>query len=108
MADVSLGGGKKNTTEADGQQKQKMIYLNIPTAIIMLIELGDSKNIKKFADPIVANIKQALTHKEIRKILCEMFGVKTARKFKLNKPTEFEGLTKMFGDIWGLSDQIEL
>ena len=103
MTDVSLGGGKTNTAPPEaGQQKEKMIYLNIPTAILMIIELGDSKNIKKFADPIIRNIKQSLTNREIRKILCAMFSVKTARKFKLNKPQEFEILTQMFGDVWGL------
>ena len=58
--------------------------------------------LKKFADPIIGNIKQSLTNREIRKILCAMFSVKTARKFKLNKPQEFEILTQMFGDVWGL------
>jgi hypothetical protein len=102
MGNVSLGGGKQNAAVPAGQQKEKMIYLNIPTAILMIIELGDSKNIKKYADPIISNIKQALTNREIRKILCTMFSVKSARKFKANKPQEFEILTMLFGDIWGL------
>ena len=41
MADVSLGGGSKE----ESLEKQKLIYLNIPTAILMLIDLKDSKNI---------------------------------------------------------------
>ena len=103
MTDVSLGGGgKKNAGATPEQQKQKMIYLDIPTAILMIIELGDSKNIKKFSEPIIASIKQSMTNKEIRKILCLMFGVKTARKFKKLKPQEFEIITGIFGDIWGL------
>jgi len=102
MSDVSLGGGKKNAGATPEQQKQKMIYLDIPTAITMILELGDSKNIKKFSDPIVANIKQAFTNRELRKVLCLMFGVKTARKFKKLKPQEFEIVTGLFGDIWGL------
>jgi len=101
MSDVSLGGGKKNASAPD-QQKQKMIYLDIPTALLMIIELGDSKNIKKYSEPIIKNIKQAMTNKELRKILCLMFGVKTARKFKLNKPQEFDIITGIIGDIWGL------
>jgi hypothetical protein len=102
MTEVSLGGGNKKASATPEQQKQKMIYLDIPTAIVMIIELGDSKNIKKFSDPIIANIKQSLTNKEIRKILCTMFGVKTARKFKKLKPQEFEIVTAIFGDVWGL------
>ncbi len=101
MSDVSLGGAPKQQVPT-GQQKQKMIYLNIPTAISMIIELGDSKNIKKYSDPIVSNIKQSMTNKQLRKILCLMFGVKTARKFKKLKPQEFEIITNLFGDIWGL------
>ncbi len=98
MADVSLGGKKETTIP----EKQKMIYLNIPTAITLIIELGDSKNIKKYSDPIIASIKQSFSNRELRKVLCTMFGEKTARKFKVNKPEEFEILTKLFGDIWGL------
>ena len=102
MTDVSLGGAKSKTAPLKGEQKQKMIYLDIPTAITMILELGDSKNIKKYADPIVANIKQSFPSKELRKVLCLMFGVKTARKFKKLKPKEFEIVTNLFGDIWGL------
>jgi len=101
MNDVSLGGGPKQGTKTE-TTKQKMIYLDIPTAITMIIELGDSKNIKKYADPIITSMKQSLTNKELRKILCTMFGVPTAKKFKVLKPQEFEILTIMFGDIWGL------
>jgi len=101
MNDVSLGGAPKQQAPT-GQEKQKMIYLNIPTAISMIIELGDSKNIKKYSDPIVTNIKQSMTNKELRKILCLMFGVKTAKKFKKFKLQEFEIVTNLFGDIWGL------
>lgn len=102
MTDVSLGGGKTNAAPSKGEQKQKMIYLNIPTAVSMILDLGDSKNIKKYSDPIVANIKQSYSNKELRKVLCVMFGVKTARKFKALKPKEFEIVTGLFGDIWGL------
>ena len=70
MTDVSLGGGKKNAGATPEQQKQKMIYLDIPTAITMIIELGDSKNIKKYSDPIIANIKKSMNNKELKKILC--------------------------------------
>jgi hypothetical protein len=102
MTDVSLGGGKKNAGATPEQQKQKMIYLDIPTAITMIIELGDSKNIKKYSDPIIANIKKSMNNKELKKILCLMFGVKTAKKFQKLKPQEFEIMTGTFGDIWGL------
>jgi len=98
MAEVSLGGKPKNEEPA----KEKMIYLNIPTAVLMIIELGDSKNIKKFADPIVKTIKDSMTNKELRKLLCQMFGVKTAKKFKKFKLQEFNVLTNIFGDVWGL------
>jgi hypothetical protein len=79
-----------------------MIYLNIPSAIMMILDLGDSQNIKKYSDPIVANIKQSFTNKELRKVLCQMFGVKSARKFEKLKPLEFKIVTGLFGDIWGL------
>jgi hypothetical protein len=102
MSDVSLGGAKKQKQVPENEIKQKMIYLNIPTAISLILELGDSKNIKKYSDPIVANIKQSLTNKEIKKILCTIFGVKTAKKFAKLKPKEFEIVTTLFGDVWGL------
>ena len=98
--DVSLGG-KKSSGDLT-QSKQKMIYLNVPTAISMIIELGDSKNIKKYADPIIASMKQSLTNKELSKVLCTMFGVKTNKKFSKTKPNEFKMMTDIFGDIWGL------
>lgn len=98
MADVSLGGSKTNAVP----EKQKLIYIGIPSAILMIIELGDSKNIKKYADAIIGSIKQSISNKELRKILCEMFGVKSARKLKETKPKEFEILTNLFGNIWGI------
>ena len=104
MSNVSLGG-QKNVNVSKEQTKQKMIYLNIPTAIIMVLELGDSKNIKKYADPIISSIKQSLSNKELRKIICPIFGVKTARKFRKMKSQEFELVTKIFGDIWGLKNE---
>ncbi len=99
MADVSLGGAPK---DAPAPEKQKLIYINIPTAVMMIIELGDSKNIKKYADPIIKTIKDSTPNRELKKILCLMFGVKTAKKFKRLKPQEFKIITNIFGDIWGL------
>lgn len=96
---VSLGGKPKGDVVPE---KQKMIYLNVPTAISMIVELGDSKNIKKYADPIIASMKQSLTNKELSKILCGLFGVKTNKKFSKTKPVEFKMMTDIFGDIWGL------
>lgn len=101
MSDVSLGGAKKEVTT----ESQKMIYLNIPSAIMLIIDLADSQNIKKYSEPIIQNIKQALSNKELRKILCEMFGMKTAKKFRDKKPVEFKFVTDMFGDIWGLNEE---
>ena len=101
MADVSLGG-KPVVPE---QAKQKMIYLNIPTAISMIIELGDSKNIKKYSDPIIAEIKKSMSNKELRKLLCLLFGVKTAKKFKRLKPQEFQIVTNIFGNVWGFTNE---
>jgi hypothetical protein len=100
MADVSLGGKQEATPET-----QKMIYLNIPTAIMMIIELGDSKNIKKYSDPMIDSIKKSTSNKELRKILCSIVGVKSAKKLKSLKPAEFQILTNLFGDIWGLTDE---
>ncbi len=98
MADVSLGGKK----EPVGEQPQKMIYIPIPAAIVMIIELADSKQIQKYSAPFVKTIKKSTTNKELSKILCQIFGVKTARKFKATKPKEFQAMTILFGDIWGL------
>lgn len=105
MTDVSLGGSKKSNVTAP--ETQKMIYLNIPTAIMMIIELGDSQNIKKYSEPIIASIKQSISNKELRKILCAIMGIKTAKKLKDLKPKEFEVLTLLFGDVWGLTGSNE-
>ncbi len=98
MSDISLGGGSKEKVP----ETKKMIYLNIPTAILMILELGDSKNIKKYADPIIDSIKKSLTNKELSRVICGMFGVKSARKFKKLKPNEFTVMSNIFGNIWGL------
>jgi len=103
MANVSLGGAPKPA----GTETQKMIYLNIPSAIMMIIDLADSQNISKYSVPIIQNIKQSLSNKEIKKILCAMFGVKTAKKFRDQKPVEFKVITDIFGDIWGFTDSEE-
>jgi hypothetical protein len=102
MSDVSLGGSKK--TEAAPETK-KMIYLNIPTAIMMIIELADSQNIKKYSVPMIKSIKESVSNKELRKILCGIMGVKSARKLRDLKPAEFNVLTQLFGDVWGLNDE---
>lgn len=102
MADVSLGGKPEATPET-----QKMIYLNIPTAIMMIIELGDSQNIKKYSEPMIDSIKKSISNKELRKILCSLMGVKSARKLRDLKPNEFRVLTILFGDVWGLAEETE-
>lgn len=99
MSDVNLGGGNKKSGEP---QKQKLLYIGIPTAIQMIIELSDSKSIKKYSDPIVADLKKSFSNKELRKMICPLFGVKTSKKFKSTRPVQFERMTEIFGDIWGL------
>lgn len=101
MTDVSLGGAPKVATP----ETQKMIYLNIPSAIMMIIDLADSQNIAKYSVPIIQNIKQSISNKELRKILCGMFGIKSSRKFRDQKPNEFKVMTDIFGDIWGLNEE---
>jgi hypothetical protein len=46
-----------------------------------------------------------VSNKDIRKILCAIMGVKSARKLRDMKPQEFKVLTMLFGDVWGLTDE---
>jgi len=100
MGSVDLGGsGGSNKTPA----KEKMIYMNLTTTIIIMNLLQDTDDVgKEIVKALKANISQSFTNKEIRKAACSGYGVNTARKMKKLKREQFDGLSKIFGEsIWG-------
>jgi len=104
MSDVNLGASSNKTVEPK-QEKQKMIYMNIPSGLLFIIESKGLDPMKKYSDAISQSIKQSLSNIEIRKTILQAFGVKTVKKMQRLKSKEYDIFTEVFGkEIWGLQD----
>jgi len=104
MANVDLGQDMNKglpKTEED-LKKQKMIYMNIPTVTMLLLDIKDYANCRRYVKALVQSIRNSMSKRELRKELFKTFGVKTLKKMKALKPKEFELLKQVYGDdIWG-------
>ena len=100
MSKVDLGGsgGEK------GPAKERMIYMNLATTLVIMNLLKDNSEIgNQIVDALKNNITSSFTNKEIRKAACAAYGVKTSRKMKKEKSSEFDKISSIFGEkIWGL------
>lgn len=97
MTDVDLGG----TIKAPPQQKSKVIYMNIPTTIMLMIDIMNCPNCQKYIDALSKSIMSSLTKKELRKEIFNMFGVRTVKKMQRIRKREMVLISSIFGeDIW--------
>ena len=97
MADVDLSGKPEDTV-----QKTKMIYLNIPTALVFIFDCWEYPKAQRFANAMKESIKSALTPKEIRKEILALFKIKTVQKLKKAKHPAYDLFAEVFGPgIWG-------
>lgn len=97
MADVDLSG-----KPAEPEQKTKMIYLNIPTALVFIFDCWEYPKAQRFALAMKESIDSALTKKEIRKTILSLFGIKTVQKLKKAKHPAYKIFAEVFGpDLWG-------
>jgi len=104
MGDINLGASSNKVVDPK-QIKQKMIYMNIPTGLVFVIESRGLASMKKYADAITQSIKTSLSNVEIRKTILQTFGVKTVKKMRRLKENEYDVFTEAFGkEIWGLQD----
>jgi hypothetical protein len=98
MGELDLGETKKVKSS---QKKQKVIYLGIPTTIMLMIDIMDCPNCHKYIEALSKSIRSALTNKELRKEIFDMVGVRTVKKMRLLKMKEMALLTSLFDeDIW--------
>ncbi len=105
MTEVNLGSSSNTPKNDPNQKKQKMIYMNIPSGLVFIIDAQGLETMKKYSDAIIKSIKDSLSNVEIRKTILQTFGVKTVKKMKRLKINEYNIFTKVFGiKIWGLQD----
>jgi len=98
MVNVDLSGKPEETT-----QKTKMIYLNIPTALIFIFDCWEYPKAQRYANAMKESITGALTKKEIRKEILTLFKLRTVQKLKKAKHPAYDLFAEVFGpDIWGL------
>jgi len=98
MGNVELGGTKKVKSS---QEKQKVIYLGIPTTNMFMIDIMNCPNCHKYIEAFSKTIRSALTNKELRKEIFDMVGVRTVKKMRLLKMKEMALLTSIFDEgIW--------
>ena len=104
MSDVNLGSSSQ-APAIPKQEKQKMIYMGIPSALLFITEARGFVSMKKYSDAMIQSIKGSLTPIEIRKTILLTFGVKTVKKMQRLKSKEFDIFTEVFGkEIWGLQE----
>ena len=100
MSNVDLGGSLNKTVP---QEKQKMIYMSIPTSLVFIADAMQFEPMQKYADAIAQSIKSSLTNVEIRKSILQVSGVKTVKKMQRLRKDHYDLFTKVFGEeIWGL------
>jgi len=99
MSGVDLGGNKQKSSEP---KKEKMVYLNLPSVIMFMIELDGVDASEKYINAMVSSMTQACTHVEIKGIILNMFTIKNVETFMKFHKKEYDILTKRFGiSMWG-------
>jgi len=100
--DLGQDVNKGTPKTAEELQKQKMIYMNIPTVTMLMIDIKDYPNCRRYVKAFVQSIRNSMSKRELRKELFKTFGVKTLKKMQRLKPKELELLKEIYGDdIWG-------
>jgi len=101
MSNVDLGGSGGGNK---GPAKERMIYMNLATTIVIMSLLKDNSEMgNNIVDALKNNITSSFTNKDIRKASCAAYGVKTSRKMKKERRKEFDIISSIFGEkIWGL------
>lgn len=98
MGNIDLNG----SPTVQEEQKQKLIYFNIPTALVFINDCNEYPKAEKFINAMKQAILSSLTKKEIRQEILKIAGLKTVKKLRdLNRPV-YDMFGKVFGtDIWG-------
>jgi len=101
MGDVNLGS---STNSTEPSKKEKMIYMNLPTTLVIMNLLITTDDMgKQIVNALKNNISSSFSNREIRKAAFLAYGVKTANKLKKIKSIEYDSLTEIFGEeMWGV------
>ena len=97
MVDIELGGSKG----VEQPKKQKVVYITIPATIMLLLDIKNYPNCKRYVDSLSQNILNSLTKEEIKKEIFNLFNVKNERQLEKRYAIIKTELTHIFGDIWG-------
>jgi hypothetical protein len=92
---VDLG---KSVRHNEVESKEHLhLYMNIPTTINLMIKIHNTPDCSKYIESFTISIKAALSLKEIRKVILNLYGFKTVKKFIIAMPKESEILIAIFG-----------
>lgn len=92
---VDLG---KSVRHNEVESKEHLhLYMNIPTTINLMIKIHNTPDCSKYIESFTTSIKAALSLKEIRKVILNLYGFKTVKKFIIAMPKESEILIAIFG-----------
>ena len=96
MSNIDLSGKLEEVNE-----KTKLLYLNIPTALIFIYECWEYPKARKFAETMKMTILKSLSKKELRKEILILAKVKSVKKLKTLRPPVYDLFTEVFGnEIW--------
>ena len=107
MSKVDLNGKKDEKVEKkEGKtEKQKLIYMNIPTALMFIMDNYECPNAGKYIGAISKSISSTIEPDELRDIIYTTFGRRSEKHMKEYNPKEYEILTDYFGKmLWSEED----
>ena len=100
MSNIDLGGSSP-IQQAD-QIKERMIYLNIPTALMIILDCSEYPKAKKYTTAMLQSLNATLSRVDLRKEILRTCGVKSSGKLKKLNRDMYDKFSKLFGKgIWG-------
>ena len=98
---VPMGGGKKKSyptpTNDVEPQKEKMMYLNMPTALTLLVKIYKYPELNDFTGLLVKTFL-ALDKEELKGIVLRLYGTTVE---EIHTIPAYEDITKLFGvGLW--------
>lgn len=99
MADVPMGSTKKIKKDLiPNQEKEKMMYLNLPTAMVLLMKIYKYDDLLEFTQLLIKTFL-ALPKEELRSII--LTTLKVSDLIELKTKPEYTIIERIFGlQIW--------
>ena len=91
---------QKKKIKKEEPKKQKMIFLNIKTALTFMIDLYDTEKARKYIVPMAKSMITSVDQKEVKQSVFELFDVKDVLDMRRKHEAEYTILVAIFGMVY--------